>query len=137
MEENGQDPICLVVEDSEFDRRLIARIIRKAGLRYRVRAAHDLASARAVFGHPQITALVLDNSLPDGRGIDLALRHAVDPWFVRLAKVLVTDAPSPFMWEKARSAGVEQVLLKSDISPSTLRSALAPPPPMSRANTFR
>ena len=136
MEENGRDPICLVVEDSEFDRRLIARSIRKAGLRYRVRAAHDLASARGVFGHPDVTALVLDNSLPDGRGVDLAMRHAGDPWFIRLVKVLVTDAPSPFMWEKARSAGVEQVLMKSEISASTLRTALAPPI-RSRGHTYR
>ena len=136
MEENGQDPICLVVEDSEFDRRLIARTIRKAGLRFRIRAAHDIASARAAFGHPQVTALVLDNSLPDGRGVDLATRHAGDPWFIRLTKLLVTDAPSPFMWEKARSAGVDQVLLKSEISASTLRSALTPRP-QSRLNTHR
>lgn len=136
MDENGQDPICLVVEDSEFDRRLIARTIRKSGLRYRVRAAHDLASARQAFGHPQVTALILDNSLPDGRGVDLAMRHAGDPWFIRLIKLMLTDAPSPFMWEKARSAGIGQVMLKSDLSASTLRSALVPPP-KSRMNTFR
>jgi CheY-like chemotaxis protein len=136
MEESERDPICLIVEDSEFDRRLIARSIRRSGLRFRVRAAHDIASARAAFGHPGVQALVLDNSLPDGRGVDLALRHANDPWFIRLAKVLVTDLPSPFMWEKARAAGVDQVMMKSELSASTMRSALTAPP-TSRLTTFR
>lgn len=126
MTESVDDPICLVVDDSEFDRRLIARAIRKSGLRYRLRVAPDLTAARKAFGHPEVSAIILDNSLPDGRGVDFAVEAASDPWFRRLVKLIVTDLPSPFMFEKAKGAGVDQVLLKSEVSASTMRSALHP-----------
>lgn len=125
MDERPDDPICLVVDDSEFDRRMIARALRRSGLGYRVRAATDLTDFRRSFGNTEVRAVILDNSLPDGRGIDLCVAEAKDPWFRRLAKLIVTDLPSPFMWEKAKVAGVSEVMLKSEVNAGSIADALS------------
>ena len=76
---------------------------------------------------PDITALVLDNSLPDGRGVDFALEQARGPAFARLSKIMVTDLPSPFMWEKARAAGITEVVIKADLDAEAVRRVFAGP----------
>ena len=123
MKERDDDPICLVVDDSEFDRKMIARAIRRAELPFRIRVATSLDELRKCMGHRRVKALILDNSLPDGRGIDFAMRHVADPWFRPLLKIMVTDFPSPFIFEKSIQAGFGDVMLKSELSPAAMRAA--------------
>jgi len=124
MSENSDHPICLIVDDSEFDRRAIARAVKRSDLPYRLRIASTLSELEKCVGHKHVKALILDNSLPDGRGIDFAVKYVAHPWFRGLSKVIVTDFPSPFIFEKARQADVGEVMLKSELSPEAIRIAL-------------
>jgi CheY-like chemotaxis protein len=57
---------------------------------------------------------LLDNNLPDGLGANFALELAEDPKLAQIPVILVSDWPSPFMWEKAQSAGLAYVLSKTE-----------------------
>jgi len=58
--------------------------------------------------------ILLNNNLPDGMGADFALELANHPKHRKKPVVLFSDWPSPFMWDKARQAGVCFVLKKAE-----------------------
>jgi DNA-binding NarL/FixJ family response regulator len=105
---------CLIIEDSEFDRERLTRIIGKSHHEMHVEVAATLRSARSALIRKPITLILLDNNLPDGLGANFALELAEDPKLAQIPVILVSDWPSPFMWEKAQSAGVAYVLSKTE-----------------------
>lgn len=105
---------CLIIEDSEFDRERLTRIIGKSQHDMQVELAPTLRSARDTLSRQRINLILLDNNLPDGLGANFALELAKDPKLAQIPVILVSDWPSPFMWEKAQSAGVAFVLSKTE-----------------------
>lgn len=115
---------CLIVEDSAFDREKITRVLRRTLQTVRVEVASTLRSARRALQNGDPALILLDNNLPDGLGADFAQELASDPRLADIPVILVSDWPSPFMWEKAASAGVCYVVTKSEFDGRYVVAAL-------------
>ena len=117
---------CLIIEDSEFDRERLTRIIGKSHHDLQVEVAATLRSARVALSRQQITLILLDNNLPDGLGANFVLELAEDPMLAQIPIIMVSDWPSPFMWEKAHSAGVAYVLSKTEFDGRYIHAVMSP-----------
>ena len=115
---------CLIVEDSMFDQRLMTRMVEQTEQSISVRIAETLEDARRALGEGPVSLILLDNNLPDGKGANFALELSKHQDWARIPIIIVSDWPSPFMWQKAQLAGVSQVVNKSDFRPEMIVSAL-------------
>lgn len=93
---------------------MMSRVMARAPGKMRVVLAGTLASARAALASGEVELILLDNNLPDGVGANFALELASDPRHRRTPVIMVSDWPTPFMWEKAASAGVIYVVNKAE-----------------------
>ena len=108
------DGTCLIVEDSEFDRERLRRVLARAYGGMRGEFAPSIDAARKALSAGDKALILLDNNLPDGLGANFALELACDDRHAQTPVIMVSDWPSPGMWEKAASAGVLYVVNKSD-----------------------
>ncbi|WP_167853578.1 response regulator [Roseovarius aestuariivivens] len=120
---------CLVVEDSRHDQEMIRRALRGARVNAEMTCVGTLADARKVLKNETFDMILVDNSLPDGRGSDFARDLAGRDGFRRTPIVIVSGWPSPFMWDKARESGLavidktdEPILRLRDMFRRSLRS---------------
>ncbi|WP_083099747.1 response regulator [Pseudophaeobacter leonis] len=113
-------PKCLIVEDDEFDRLMMFRTAKTAINNFVITAVTSLEAARQVLMAGPASLILLDNSLPDGKGSDFALGLAQSPSLAETPIIIVSDWPSPFMWDKASAAGVRRVVTKSDLNPNLI-----------------
>jgi CheY-like chemotaxis protein len=96
---------CLIVEDSEFDSMRMARVLSKSLGEVPVKVATTLDTARTMLREGPLDLILLDNNLPDGLGANFALELAQNKELAHIPVIIVSDWPSPFMWDKAASAG--------------------------------
>ncbi len=115
---------CLIVEDSAFDQQMMARVVGRAGPKMNVKVAATLQSARSALAAGKISLILLDNNLPDGIGAEFAIELAADPQLANIPVIMVSDWPTPFMWEKAASAGVLYVVNKAEFGVRYVDQAL-------------
>lgn len=118
-------PTCLVIEDSLFDQERIRRILNKSFKNVSAVFASTIEEARQHMAKQRTTIILLDNNLPDGTGANFALELSDDPNFSTIPIVMVSDWPTPFMFDKAQSAGVIHVVNKSDFGARYIHSALS------------
>lgn len=116
---------CLIVEDSQFDQEMMARVIARSQRQMTVQVASTLSAARKALANGEVSLILLDNNLPDGIGADFALELASNPKHASTPVVMVSDWPTPFMWEKAASAGVLYVVNKSEFGIQYVNQALS------------
>jgi DNA-binding NarL/FixJ family response regulator len=109
-------PACLIIEDSAFDQLKLQRMINRSISGMQVYMATTLQEARRTLVKHPVSMILLDNDLPDGIGADFAVELAELKVFSHIAVIMLSDWPSPFMWEKAATAGVLHVLNKSEFS---------------------
>ena len=117
-------PTCLIIEDSKFDQLRLTRMINKSVADMQIYVATTLREARLLLAENRISMILLDNNLPDGLGADFAIELADLKIFSHIPVVMVSDWPSPFMWEKAATAGVLHVVNKSEFGLDYLMDAL-------------
>ncbi|MGJ8616990.1 MAG: response regulator [Sulfitobacter sp.] len=117
-------PTCLIVEDSEFGREKLTRVINKNVREMKVEFADTLHSARVALSRSKVSLILLDNNLPDGLGANFALELSRDAHLADIPIILISDWPSPFMWEKAAAAGVTYVLNKGEFDARYIHAAL-------------
>ena len=115
---------CLIVEDSEFDQEKMIRVVHKTRDTMRVQVASTLKLARQMLERGEPALILLDNNLPDGLGADFALELAKNPKLASVPVIMVSDWPSPFMWEKAASAGVAYVVNKTEFDTRYIHAVL-------------
>lgn len=115
---------CLIVEDSTLDQRMMARTVRAVMSSITVRIANTLDEARTELAGAPVAFILLDNNLPDGKGANFALELAADARYGGIPIIIVSDWPSPFMWQKAEMAGVQKVVTKSEFNTEVFASAL-------------
>ncbi|MEP5731564.1 MAG: response regulator [Sulfitobacter sp.] len=115
---------CLIVEDSAFDSEKMTRVVKKAPGKINIEVATTLRAARKALSRGNPELILLDNNLPDGLGANFALELANDPRLADIPIIMVSDWPSPFMWEKAASAGVVFVLNKSEFDSRYVHAVL-------------
>ncbi|MEP1767061.1 MAG: response regulator [Sulfitobacter sp.] len=120
----SQEATCLIVEDSRFDQQMMTRVVSRSRKNMRVEVADTLHSARRVLANGPISLILLDNHLPDGIGANFALELASDPKHAATPVIMVSDWPTPFMWEKAASAGVHYVVNKGEFDVHYVEYAL-------------
>lgn len=106
LKPTAQKPKCLVIEDSVFDQRMIQRMIRGSGVDAEVVFASTLSAARRILARHRFSMILCDNNLPDGNGTDFAQKLSNDPGYFDTPIVIVSGWPSPFMWAKAKAAGL-------------------------------
>lgn len=117
-------PTCLIVEDSQFDQQMMARVIDRSRAQMNIQIAATLDEARAALAKEQVSLILLDNNLPDGIGANFALELASNPAHATTPVIMVSDWPTPFMWEKAASAGVLYVVNKSEFGVEYVEQAM-------------
>ena len=116
------EQLCLIVDDQEFDRRMMRRVLAKEFPNIPLLVAKDLKEARARLNDRNVTMVFLDNALPDGMGVDFVRELAASEQFKRVPVVIVSDFPTPFMYAKAQAANVREVWSKRDfLGPSVRR----------------
>ncbi|WP_187431933.1 hypothetical protein ROLI_037680 [Roseobacter fucihabitans] len=115
---------CLVVEDNLFDQERIKRIMDKSFQGVFVAIVSTIEQARLHMARYQTSMILLDNNLPDGTGANFAIELAKVPEFAEIPIIMVSDWPSPFMFDKAESAGVIHVVNKSDFGARYIHAAL-------------
>lgn len=115
---------CLIVEDSQFDQQMMTRVIGRSQGKMQVQVAATLQSARDALAAGKISLILLDNNMPDGLGAEFALELASDPKLSSIPVIMVSDWPTPFMWEKAASAGVLYVVNKAEFGVRYVEQAM-------------
>tara|TARA_R110002049_G_scaffold44333_5_gene130038 strand:+ start:89490 stop:89915 length:426 start_codon:yes stop_codon:yes gene_type:complete len=120
----GRDGVCLIVEDSEFDQEKLRRILHQSHQGLRIEVATSLGAARRALATGRKALILLDNNLPDGLGAHFAMELATDKHHAETPVIMVSDWPSPFMWEKAASAGVLYVVNKAEFDARYVEAAL-------------
>ena len=118
------DGTCLIVEDREFDRERLRRVLTRSYGGMRVEFAPSIEAARRALSAGDKALILLDNNLPDGLGANFALELACDNRHAQTPVIMLSDWPSPVMWEKAASAGVLYVVNKSEFDARYLTAAL-------------
>ena len=89
-----------------------------------IEEAATLRRARVALQKGGIGLILLDNNMPDGWGAEFAVELKSDPQMAHIPVIIVSDWPSPFMWQKAQSAGVSYVLSKSEFKGAHILSVL-------------
>ncbi|QGX98523.1 response regulator [Roseovarius faecimaris] len=100
---------CLAIEDSLFDQQKILRAASRCNLDVEIDFADTLSKGRAALAVQTYEMILLDNTLPDGRGIDLGCQLASDPRYRDVPIIMVSGWPSPFMWAKAAGSGLRVI----------------------------
>lgn len=115
---------CLMIEDNSFDQEKIKRVLARSSLAVEMETVTTLAQARQILARGGVDMILLDNNLPDGLGADFALELARNEETSAIPIVMVSDWPSPFMWDKAHMAGVLHVVNKTDFGARYVNSAI-------------
>ena len=118
---------CLIVDDSNFDQRMMARTLSKLERPIDILFAATLDDARQLLRLGQFALILLDNTLPDGKGANFALELSEHEDWAQIPVIIVSDWPSPFMWQKAKQAGVAHVVNKSEFGPELIAQTLTQP----------
>lgn len=116
--------VCLLVEDTAFDRMIMERKLAACGRGLQVRHAATVAEARRCLEEERISIIFLDNSLPDGKGADFAMELASHRSWHRIPVVMVSDWPSPFMKAKAKVANVIAIWTKTEFTTPAVAEVL-------------
>lgn len=116
-------PVCLLIEDSDFDLKRFERIL-EASIPMQIYVATTLEEAQKVLAEMPINLIILDNMLPDGLGVDFANRLRQTARWSKVPIIMVSDHPTPFLYDKAVSAKISMVLTKDKFQPRHVRDAL-------------
>lgn len=103
----------LVLEDNLNDQDMIRRAMRRVYPDAQINFVTTISGARQSLQQNRFNAILCDNSVPDGMGSDFARELAREPRYIGTPIALISGWPSPFMWDKARQAGLK-VIDKTD-----------------------
>lgn len=116
------EQVCLIVDDLEFDRRMMRRVMAQHCPDLPLVVARNLEEARKRLRDQNVTFIFLDNALPDGMGVDFVSEMSADKDLRGVPVVIVSDFPTPFMFAKAKAANVCEVWSKREfIGPAVRR----------------
>lgn len=100
----------LVVDDHEFNQRLLERLLEREG--HQVRSVDSLAAAERALAEEQPAMIVLDLNLPDGSGLELTRRLKSHPGTASIPIVACTAAVMPSDEDRALAAGCDAFVAK-------------------------
>lgn len=111
----------LIVDDSEFSRKLIMASV--APLDIRVSCASTGQEALALCVEQAFDLILTDLNMPGMNGLELIRRIRSQPHLADCRAFLVTSSPTPALLEQGRQVGVTAWILKP-INPENLRIAI-------------
>ena len=111
---------CLVIEDDITDQKMVRRAFSGARVPAELVFVETISEARRALTQKRFSMVLCDNGLPDGCGSQFAQELTAHPEMDGTHVVIVSGWPSPFMWSKARRAGL-QVIDKNDNAMRKLR----------------
>lgn len=100
----------LVVDDDRDNADTLARLLQRLG--HVVATAHDGVEALTAAESFRPDAIVLDVSLPDGDGLELACRIRAAPWGRDVLLIAYTGWGHPDARRRSREAGFDHHLVK-------------------------
>jgi CheY-like chemotaxis protein len=100
----------LVVDDHDFNLRLLARLLEMEGRE--VRAANSLAAAERALAEEEPAMIVLDMHLPDGSGLELTRKLKSEPRTASIPIVACTAAVMQADEQRALEAGCDAFVSK-------------------------
>jgi two-component system, cell cycle response regulator DivK len=100
----------LVVDDHEFNLKLLERLLQREGRE--VRGADSLAAAERALAEEKPAMIVLDLNLPDGSGLDLTRKLKSEPHTASIPIVACTAAVMPADEDRALEAGCDAFVAK-------------------------
>ena len=100
----------LVVDDHDFNLRLLARLLEMEGRE--VRAADSLAAAEQALSEEEPAMIVLDMNLPDGSGLELTRKLKSEPRTASIPIVACTAAVMQSDEQRALEAGCDAFVSK-------------------------
>lgn len=100
----------LVVDDHDFNLRLLARLLEMEGRE--VRAADSLAAAEQALAEEEPAMIVLDMNLPDGSGLELTRKLKSEPRTASIPIVACTAAVMQSDEQRALEAGCDAFVPK-------------------------
>ncbi len=100
----------LVVDDHDFNLRLLERLLEMEGRQ--VRAADSLAAAEQALAEEEPAMIVLDMNLPDGSGLDLTRKLKSEPRTASIPIVACTAAVMQSDEQRALEAGCDAFVSK-------------------------
>jgi CheY-like chemotaxis protein len=107
---NSNHRRVLVVDDHEFNLKLLARLLELEG--HEVRAANSLAAAERALAEEQPAMIVLDLNLPDGSGLELTRKLKSHPLTASIPIVACTAAVLQADEDQALEAGCDAFVAK-------------------------
>lgn len=100
----------LVVDDHDFNLRLLERLLEMEGRQ--VRAADSLAAAEQALAEEEPAMIVLDMNLPDGSGLELTRKLKSEPRTASIPIVACTAAVMQSDEQRALEAGCDAFVSK-------------------------
>lgn len=132
-EDFGNDPAgvlgppaikCLLVDDDQFDRYNVRYAAERAGLNLTFYDAASVAEARQMLHTQTYALIILDQNLPDGQGLDLAMESAMSSLNAKTPTIMLTGLEDKRLVAGAQKAGCVEFLTKNDLTGETLSAAL-------------
>ena len=112
----------LLVEDVDWEARMVEEVLAEAGLRCKLSRAERLAGAIAHVGGNHVDAILLDLSLPDSQGLDTIIcMCAVAPL---LPIIVLTGQEDEELALEALRCGAQDYLVKGEDDGWTLARAI-------------
>ena len=119
------DVTTLVVDDSEFDRLRIRRLVRTAGLKNHVDEVESLSKMRAALDQQKFDVIILDYNLTEGTGIE-ALNFLKDhPTNSDAATIMIAGNERSEIAVQAVKLGCSDYIPKDRLSVDRLKSAIS------------
>ncbi len=115
---------ALVIEDSEFDRKRLARICSDSGLLFNITALDGAANLRTALDANRFDVIMVDFHLPDGDGLEVVRRIRAHPAHMGCALLMLTGQAQLTVAVEAMRLGCSDFIEKSRLSPNALRHAM-------------
>lgn len=115
---------CLLVDDDRFDRYNVRYAAERAGLNLTFFDASTAAEARRLINERRFGLIILDQNLPDGKGLELAVEIGMSTQNANTPTIMLTGLDDIRLAVGAQQAGCVEFLTKNDLNGSTLSTAL-------------
>lgn len=115
---------ALIVDDSEFDRKHLRRMCRRAGLKLEFSEASDIASMCKKLDAESFDLIFLDYHLEIETGLEALAEVVVHQKQSDAISIMVTSVDSHETVIEAMRNGCSDYLIKSELTPDTIRKSI-------------